>query len=118
MLGIRWHWHRFLFFNHGLCCRVCRYVLQAERRIPILFAKRLQDEDSLTPRLPQSLQQKNFSNRTNSIFAQLSGKASGQGSTDDAGQSYLPIKLKLELGQDGTSPGFKMARNATILRSH
>ncbi|CAK9040918.1 Preprotein translocase subunit SECY [Durusdinium trenchii] len=39
------------------------YVLQAERRIPILFAKRLQDE------------------------------ASGQGSTDDAGQSYLPIKL-------------------------
>eukprot|EP00435_Cladocopium_sp_Y103_P041104 s1346_g11.t1 len=39
------------------------YVLQAERRIPILFAKRLQDE------------------------------ASGQGSADDAGQSYLPIKL-------------------------
>ncbi|CAE7941343.1 SECY [Symbiodinium sp. KB8] len=39
------------------------YVLQAERRIPILFAKRLQEE------------------------------ASGQGATDDAGQSYLPIKL-------------------------
>lgn len=39
------------------------YVLNSERRIPILFAKRLQDE------------------------------ASGQGGTDDAGQSYLPIKL-------------------------
>jgi len=39
------------------------YVLQAERRIPILFAKRLQDE------------------------------ASGQGGTIDAGDSYLPIKL-------------------------
>jgi len=39
------------------------YVLQAERRIPILFAKRLQEE------------------------------ASGQGATDDAGESYLPIKL-------------------------
>jgi len=39
------------------------YVLQAERRIPILFAKRLQDE------------------------------ASGQGGTNDAGDSYLPIKL-------------------------
>ncbi|CAE8598784.1 unnamed protein product, partial [Polarella glacialis] len=39
------------------------YILQAERRIPILFAKRLQDE------------------------------ASGRGGTDDAGQSYLPIKL-------------------------
>jgi len=39
------------------------YILQAERRIPILFAKRLQDE------------------------------ASGQGGTDDAGESYLPIKL-------------------------
>jgi len=39
------------------------YILGAERRIPILFAKRLQDE------------------------------ASGQGGSDDAGQSYLPIKL-------------------------
>jgi len=39
------------------------YVLQAERRIPILFAKRLQDE------------------------------ATGQGGTSDAGDSYLPIKL-------------------------
>jgi len=39
------------------------YILSAERRIPILFAKRLQDE------------------------------ASGQGATDDAGGSYLPIKL-------------------------
>lgn len=39
------------------------YVLQAERRIPILFAKRLQEE------------------------------ASGQGGTADAGESYLPIKL-------------------------
>jgi len=39
------------------------YILSAERRIPVLFAKRLQEE------------------------------ASGQGGTDDAGQSYLPIKL-------------------------
>mmetsp|Transcript_13484 Transcript_13484/g.31689 ORF Transcript_13484/g.31689 Transcript_13484/m.31689 type:complete len:564 (+) Transcript_13484:51-1742(+) len=39
------------------------YILSAERRIPILFAKRLQDE------------------------------AAGQGGTEDAGQSYLPIKL-------------------------
>lgn len=40
------------------------------------------------------------SNRSNCIRVQLhSGEASGQGSTDDAGQSYLPIKLKLELGQ-------------------
>jgi preprotein translocase SecY subunit len=39
------------------------YVLSAERRIPIVFAKRLQDE------------------------------ASGQGGTGDAGESYLPIKL-------------------------
>eukprot|EP00933_Yihiella_yeosuensis_P045746 TRINITY_DN41167_c0_g1_i1.p1 TRINITY_DN41167_c0_g1~~TRINITY_DN41167_c0_g1_i1.p1 ORF type:complete len:487 (-),score=107.86 TRINITY_DN41167_c0_g1_i1:139-1395(-) len=39
------------------------FVLGAERRIPVLFAKRLQDE------------------------------ASGQGGTGDAGQSYLPIKL-------------------------
>lgn len=39
------------------------YILAAERRIPILFAKRLQDE------------------------------ASGKGGTSDAGDSYLPIKL-------------------------
>jgi len=39
------------------------FILAAERRIPILFAKRLQDESI------------------------------GQGGTDDAGQSYLPIKL-------------------------
>eukprot|EP00931_Biecheleriopsis_adriatica_P120031 TRINITY_DN95183_c0_g1_i1.p1 TRINITY_DN95183_c0_g1~~TRINITY_DN95183_c0_g1_i1.p1 ORF type:complete len:571 (+),score=115.64 TRINITY_DN95183_c0_g1_i1:46-1713(+) len=38
-------------------------ILASERRIPIVFAKRLQDE------------------------------ASGQGGSDDAGQSYLPIKL-------------------------
>jgi len=39
------------------------YILSSERRIPILFAKRLQDE------------------------------ASGQGGTRDVNQSYLPIKL-------------------------
>jgi preprotein translocase SecY subunit len=39
------------------------YVLAAERRVPIVFAKRLQDE------------------------------AAGQGGTSDAGDSYLPIKL-------------------------
>jgi len=39
------------------------YVLSAERRIPIVFAKRLQDE------------------------------ASGQGGTGDAAESYLPVKL-------------------------
>mmetsp|Transcript_122077 Transcript_122077/g.317146 ORF Transcript_122077/g.317146 Transcript_122077/m.317146 type:complete len:551 (+) Transcript_122077:2-1654(+) len=39
------------------------FILAAERRIPILFAKRLQDESI------------------------------GQGGSDDAGQSYLPIKL-------------------------
>mmetsp|Transcript_77821 Transcript_77821/g.137232 ORF Transcript_77821/g.137232 Transcript_77821/m.137232 type:complete len:550 (-) Transcript_77821:62-1711(-) len=39
------------------------YILGAERRIPVVFAKRLQDE------------------------------ASGQGGSEDAGNSYLPIKL-------------------------
>eukprot|EP00929_Paragymnodinium_shiwhaense_P103214 TRINITY_DN66544_c0_g1_i1.p1 TRINITY_DN66544_c0_g1~~TRINITY_DN66544_c0_g1_i1.p1 ORF type:complete len:577 (-),score=122.46 TRINITY_DN66544_c0_g1_i1:220-1950(-) len=39
------------------------FILASERRIPVVFAKRLQDE------------------------------ASGQGATDDAGGSYLPIKL-------------------------